>query len=147
LEQVADAARAAEQARAAADRSRDELSATAAACEEAATRSARVATLRALVPEQNSGSHSWASSVPRPLHASAPRSGPRDADVGSAADVADEVDTVLLDTVTTARTAWDAAPFLPPLDGPSADQLRHELACLPEGGVEAQVRSLADAHR
>jgi AAA domain len=136
LEQVAGAAGAAEEARAAADRSREALSAAAAACEEATRRSTRVAALRAQVPEQNSGPHS----VTRPR-------GERDADVGSAWDVADQADAALLDTVTSARSAWDAAPFLAPLEGPAADTLRGELAGLPEDGVDPQVRTLADAHR
>ena len=139
---MAEAARTAEGARAAADRSRAELSAAEAACEDAATRSARVAALRAQVPEQNSGHPQWL-----PAGTAALRAASREADVGTPDELADQADEALLDTVTAARTAWDAAPCRSPLSGPSAARLRDELAGLPEGGVDAQVQSLAEAHR
>src|SRR5205085_9758219 len=112
LEQVHEAARAAEEARAEAERTRSALDATSAACEEAASRSARVAALQAQVPRQNSG--------------------PAD-------DTA--TDEALLDAVAAARSAWDAAPVPPPLDGPCSRQLRTQLAELAAGdGVDPEVR-------
>ena len=90
LESLRDAARKADEARAAAERSRTELSAVTAACEAAAARSVRFGASQTHVPEQNSG--------------------PTDID-----PTADE--SALLDEVDSARQAWDSRPTPPPLDG------------------------------
>jgi hypothetical protein len=119
LEALRDAARAADEARAAAERSRAELASVTAACEAAAARSVRGAAVQMPVPEQNSG-------------------------VVDVAPVPDE--TALLDEVDSARRAWDSRPVPPPLDGPCTRQLRRELAALPEG-ADPEVRRLAQQHQ
>jgi hypothetical protein len=119
LESLRDAARKADEARAAAERSRTELSAATAACEAAAARSLRVEALQTQVPEQNSGP----------------------AEIDPPAD-----ESALLDEVDSARQAWDARPTPPPLDGPCPRQLRRELAELLDG-VDPAVRALAQQHR
>jgi len=119
LEALRDAARAADEARAAAERSRTELAAATAACEAAAARSVRAAAMPTGVPEQNSGR----------------------VDVDALPD-----ETALLDEVDSARHAWDTRPVPPPLDGPCTRQLRRELAALPDG-ADPVVRALAQQHR
>ena len=119
LESLRDAARKADEARAAAERSRTELSAATAACEAAAARSVRFAASQTQVPEQNSGP----------------------AEIDPTAD-----ESALLDEVDSARQAWDSRPTPPPLDGPCTRQLRRELAALPDG-VDPAVRALAQQHR
>ena len=119
LESLRDAARKADEARAAAERSRAELSAATAACEAAAARSVRFAASQTQVPEQNSGP----------------------AEIDPTAD-----ESALLDEVDSARQAWDSRPTPPPLDGPCTRQLRRELAALPDG-VDPAVRALAQQHR
>ena len=81
LESLRDAARKADEARAAAERSRAELSAATAACEAAAARSVRFAASQTQVPEQNSGprrstppptrAHCSTRSTPRGRHGTA----------------------------------------------------------------------------
>ena len=118
LEQVAHAARAAEEARATAERAR-----------------------AALMVGDNAARRSWVT-APRP-------DVPRQNCGRAVAPVVDTAgaDPALLDTVAAARTAWHAAPQPSVLDGPSAEDLRGELAALPADGVDPEVRSLADAHR
>jgi hypothetical protein len=105
LESLRDAARTADGARVAAERSRSELSAAIAACDAAAARSVRAADLQTQVPEQNSGR------IDPPVD-----------------------DSALLATRSTPRvTRGTPGPAPPPLDGPRPDQLRRELRALPEG--------------
>lgn len=103
LEALREAARAADEARTKAERTRTDLSAATAAHDAAAARTVRAATP---VPAQNSG-----------------RADPVPPDDGGA----------LLEEVESARLAWDARPTPPPLDGPCPRQLRRELSALPEG--------------
>ena len=84
LESLRAAARAADEARVAAERSRTELSTATAACDAVAARSVRVAALLTQVPEQNSGPAAVDPHVPD--------------------------DSALLDEVDAARRAWDTRP-------------------------------------
>ena len=120
LESLRAAARSADEARVAAERSRILLSTATAACDAVAARSVRVAALLTQVPEQNSGP--------------------------TAADPHLPDDSALLDEIDAARRAWDARPTPPPLDGPCSRQLRRELAGLPDG-VDPAVQTLAHQHR
>ena len=120
LEALRAAARSADEARVAAERSRTLLSTATAACDAVAARSVRVAALLTQVPEQNSGP--------------------------AAVDLHVPDDSALLDEVDAARRAWDTRPTPPPLDGPCSRQLRRELAGLPDG-VDPAVWTLAQQHR
>ncbi len=120
LEALRAAARSADEARIAAERSRTQLSTATAACDTVAARSVRVAALLTQVPEQNSGPVTVDPPVPD--------------------------DSALLDEVDAARRAWDTRPTPPPLDGPCSRQLRRELAGLPDG-VDPAMQTLAQQHR
>ena len=120
LESLRDAARKADEARAAAERSRTELSAATAACEAAAARSVRFAAL----PDAGSGAE---------LRARGDRPAPPTR--------------ARCSTRSTPRARHGTArPTPPPLDGPCTRQLRRELAALPDG-VDPAVRALAQQHR
>ena len=120
LESLRAAARNADEARAAAERSRTQLSAATAACEAVAARSVRVAAL----PDAGSGAELRARGD-RPAPPTRPHCSTR----------------------STPRAARGTArPTPPPLDGPCSRQLRRELAGLPDG-VDPAVRTLAQQHR
>ncbi len=163
LEQVAEACGAAERARALADRSRAALAAAETACEEAGRPPAGAGPQ---VPEQNAGPGGATSGpvcvdpVPGGPVPGVPVPG---VPVPAApADVEDPgADAALLARVDAARAAWDEVPAPIALPGPSAEQLRAQLAELtggtqeaeapgeraPGDGVDPRVRSLAQAHR